>query len=743
MIMGRRGGVCPYQSFLHGVRLAYSSFWFLQLKKRRHNPKLRAAPSGPAPRQRVIFRVLALVLAPVLALGLLEAGLRLAGYGYDTAFFKKIHVGNSDFLVNNDDFVRRFFPPQSARLPGVLRMEAEKPPGVCRIFILGESAALGDPSPPYGAGRYLRALLSERFPGHPFEVINVAITAINSHAILPIARECARHQGDFWIVYMGNNEMVGPFGAASVFGAQAPPRWIVRLGLALQQWRSGQWLMALTRDLKAKGSSAASWGGMEMFLGNQIPPDDPRKEMVYRNFHQNLRDILHAGLDSGARVVLNTVAVNLKDCPPFASVSATNTAQGAAHSAETEYRHAQSLLAQGSAAAARDEFQKACDDDTLPFRADSRVNALIRQTAGEFAGPALLFCDAASPPTLGEAPSAIPGGEIFYEHVHFNFEGNYRLGRAWADKIEPLLPADVRGAGANDWASKEICDRRLGLTDWSRVITLNEIIRRRRQPPLNSQANNQSELEQLDRELTGLRRRMDAADVADARAIYIQDIQRDPDDYLLRFNYGDFLEGIGDASEAAAQWREVEELLPQYYLPFLEQGRMLEREGRLDDAAENFRRALSLYPRATVAWFELGNIHASQGKYAAALDECEHARRLEPNQPAFSACMGRVLSRMNRHADALEKFRESIQIQPGYFDGRLALAEELLGTGRDGEAEAQFDEAVRLRPDSARAHLELGQTLLKEGRGEAAHQEFEKALRLDPKNATARQYLAQ
>jgi tetratricopeptide (TPR) repeat protein len=686
------------------------------------------------------------VLAPVLAFVLMEAGLRLAGYGYNTAFFKKIRVGNSDFLVNNDDFVRRFFPPQLTRLPGVLRMEPEKPPGVCRIFILGESAALGDPNPSYAAGRYLRALLSERFPGHQFEVVNVAITAINSHAILPIARECARYQGDFWIIYMGNNEMVGPFGAASVFGAQAPPRWIVRLGLALQQWRSGQLLMALTRDLKVKGSGAASWGGMEMFLGNQIPPDDPRKEMVYRNFRLNLRDILRSGLDSGARVVLNTVAVNLKDCPPFASVSATNTAQGASRSAELEYRHAQSLLAQGSADAARDEFQKACDDDTLPFRADSRVNALIRQAAGEFAGPALLFCDAASPPTLGEAPSAIPGSEIFYEHVHFNFDGNYRLGRAWAEKIEPLLPADFRSPATNDWASQEICDRRVGLTDWNRVINVTELIRRRHEPPLDSQANNQSQLEELGRQLTGLRRRMDASDAANARAIYLQDIQRDPDDYLLRFNYTDFLEGIGDAREAVAQWRQVGELLPQYYLVYLELGRMLQREGQLDDAAENFHRALSLYPRMTMAWYawlELGNIHTSQGKYSEALDECERARRLDPKKPAIYASMGRLLSKMNRHADAVEKLRESIQIQPGYFDGRLALAEELLATGRDAEAQAQFDEAVRLKPDSARAHLELGRALLKEGQRAAAGQEFEQTLRLDPANTTARKYLNQ
>ena len=39
-----------------------------------------------------------------------------------------------------------------------------------------------------------------------------------------------------------------------------------------------------------------------MFLGNRVAPDDPRKETVYRNFEANLRDIVQAGVDSGAKV---------------------------------------------------------------------------------------------------------------------------------------------------------------------------------------------------------------------------------------------------------------------------------------------------------------------------------------------------------------------------------------------------------------------------------------------------------
>src|SRR5439155_8866500 len=129
---------------------------------------------------------------------------------------------------------------------------------------------LGDPEPAFGMGRYLQALLSERYPKTRFEVIPAAMTAINSHAVLPIARECARHEGDLWIVYMGNNEMIGPFGAISVFGSQAPPLWYVRLSLEVQRTRVGQLLVSLGRKLTGHaGEHGPSWCGMQVFLKKQ------------------------------------------------------------------------------------------------------------------------------------------------------------------------------------------------------------------------------------------------------------------------------------------------------------------------------------------------------------------------------------------------------------------------------------------------------------------------------------------
>src|SRR5262249_5661393 len=151
-----------------------------------------------------------------------------------------------------------------------------------------------------------------------------------------------------------------------------------------------------------------AWGGMKMFTENQLAPKDHRKERVYENFRQNLADILRAGHDAGVPVILNTVAVKLKDCAPFASIPAANLPTSARdqfwaeatqaenrnefEEAARKYQQASSLdptfaqlqfllgssfLRLTNSAAALEHFELARDFDALPFRADSRINSQI------------------------------------------------------------------------------------------------------------------------------------------------------------------------------------------------------------------------------------------------------------------------------------------------------------------------------------------------------------------------------
>jgi len=716
-----------------------------------------------------------MVILPLVLLGGIEVVLRLAGYGYPTNLFKKLQINNQSFFVENDAFAFRFFPPQMARFPGPIRMAAEKSTDTYRIFILGESAAMGDPEPAYAASRYLEVLLSERYPKTHFEIINLGITAIDSHVILPIARDCARHQGDLWIIYMGNNEMVGPFGAATVFGAKAPPLAMIRLNLAIQKTRLGQLLVNFSRKLRGANENAPSWGGMEMFVGNQLQPDDPRKEVVYQNFARNLRDIVKVGLDSGAKILLNTVAVNLRDCAPFASLVNTNltTADRARYDqlftegvqaenqgdfaeavqnfdsaarldpkvAELQFRWGESLLQLTNYTAAREHLQLACDDDALPFRTDSRINTIIRNEQKKTGDANLVLFDAATA-LAAETPENICGEETFFEHVHFKFDGNYRLGRAWAEQLAVMMPATITNHAVGDWATPETCERRVGLSDWNRALVIQSVVDRLQQPPLSSQLDNAERVKNLEDCVNRLHSGMNAVDVSKTKADFLMALEHSPDDYCLHENFGLFLESIGDLSEATAECQRVRDLIPQDCVAYFQLGRLLEMQGQYAGAESSFREAVTLRPSLTEGWIRLGDVLALEEKYDAALASYAIALKQRPQDSQTIFHYGKVLAKLNRHAEAIEKYRAAIKLDTGAWEAYYELGGELDAAGQLDAACNEFGEAARLNPGNSRTHFNYGVLLAKLGRLDAAQHEFEETIRLEPTYQKARDYLA-
>ena len=737
-----------------------------------------AAKLPPSPARQWFFRLTALVVIPLLLLAATEAVLRLAGYGYDPALFKKITIGNSQFLVNNETFGLRFFPPQLTRGTSPIRMPVHKSAGTYRIFILGESAAMGDPEPSFGAGRYLEALLDARYPEAHFEIINTGITAINSIVILPIARDCANADGDLWIIYMGNNEMVGPFGAATVFGAKAPPLAFVRLNLAIEKLRVGQLLVELGRKLKGSSAAAPSWGGMEMFVGNQLRADDPRKEVVYHNFSRNLKDIVKTGLNSGAKILLNTVAVNLKDCAPFATMLNSNLPPPARaqfgqditnavreqeggqiadavrdfgsaaaldpQAAELQFRWGESLLQITNYPAAREHLQAACDDDALPFRTDSRLNGIIAATGRELANANLIMFDSAA----ALAVSTRPASSVTQHFLNMFIS-------IWTAIIDSVAPGQTkwrefcraeitRDAITNSWASQSACDLRLGLSDWNRELVWKNVIGRFEQPPLSSQLDNTARLNDLQSRLKALQTRMNAADARHADADFQAALRGAPDDFLLHANYAAFLQAsTGNLPAATVQWQQAHDLLPQDYLACFELGRMTELQGQWPEAEEWFRRAVQLRPTLTEGLTDLGKVLAKQEKYADALAIFAAAQKQRPEDWQVHFLSGKTLAKLNRHAEATEQYRAALKLNPANWETHFELGGELDSTNQLDAALVEFGEAARLNPGNARNHFNYGVLLAKLNRLDEAQRQFEESLRLDPTYSKAGEYLSQ
>ena len=120
---------------------------------------------------------------------------------------------------------------------------------------------------------------------------------------------------------------------------------------------------------------------------------------------------------------------------------------------------------------ARSEFELARDDDALDFRSDTRINSAIEEAASRHAGRGVYLLDAAKA-LEQSSPGKIPGLELFYEHVHLNFAGNYLLALNFAEQAKKFLPDAITARDKGNWASAELCDDRLAVTVWDRQAGL-------------------------------------------------------------------------------------------------------------------------------------------------------------------------------------------------------------------------------------------------------------------------------
>jgi tetratricopeptide (TPR) repeat protein len=721
-----------------------------------------------------LFRLVALVGLPAILLGGLELGLRVAGYGYATSFFLRTRLEGREVLVENADFGRRFFPAALSRSPPPLVLDARKPPGVYRVFVFGESAALGDPRPAYGVSRYVEALLRDRFPQGKFEVVCVAMTAINSHAILPIAKECARLQGDAWIVYMGNNEMAGPFGANTVFGPRAPSRFFIRASLALKRTRLGQLLGEASQRLRERRTGAQEWGGLKMFLRSELPPDAADRTKAHENFRRNLEEILCLGAGAGAKVVVCTVASNLKDCAPFASRhrtglnkqeaaewnqqyglavawdqqgNTTNALAGyeAAAKVDSQFAELQFLTAlcadkQGNSAKAQRAYGLARDYDALPFRADSKLNSIIAEMGGAQTRQGVAVLDAVEV-LAKRSPGNVPGSNLFFDQVHFNFRGNYFLAVALAERLAGFLPPSLTTGARDAWASEETCHGRLGLTDWNRYSVLEGVLLRLADAPYTNQLNHLSRQRALATQLAELKARLVPGRHLDALFIYNEALKLAPRDHWLRANLAEFLEATGNLTDATAEWEKVRELLPHHHAAWYQAGRLLARQKKYVQARECLGKALALRPDLAEGYLELGRTFYEQGEPARALEQYATAKRLRVEDPRVYLHSADALAALNRRAEAVENLREAVRLRPAYWEARYLLGVELAMAGEVQLAQEQFEEVLRLRPSYALGHLNLGVALAKQRRLREALFHFQETLRLDPGNSQAREHI--
>ena len=378
--------------------------------------------------RKTIFR-LSIGLIPLLFFVLLEIFLQIVQYGGNLDLF--ITPGDDSgrlYFMGNPNVSRRYFL-SDANSPNPTKdlILKKKPDNGYRVFVFGGSSAAGFP---YGDNlkfsRFLQRQLEAYLPGKKIEVINTAMTAINSYAFIDLIDEVLEQKPDCILVYAGHNEFYGAMGVASL-QSFSQARWMIKTYLALKKYRT----FLLLRDLIGRSRiwfSQSITGNpienesatlMERIVSDQIIPEQCdlyRKGM--KQFRSNMSEFLTKTSRAGIPVILSEVVSNLRDQPPL---------EGRDSEAFQTYRRAQEMERAEAYDKARELYYRAKDSDEVRFRAPEDINLIIHNLGKEFAVavvPLKQVFETAS-------PNHFIGYNLMTDHLHPNMNGYYLMATAF------------------------------------------------------------------------------------------------------------------------------------------------------------------------------------------------------------------------------------------------------------------------------------------------------------------------
>jgi len=646
-----------------------------------------------------LFRIIAATIVPALLLLMLELALFLAGYGTATSFLVK--VPGRDLYSTNQRFGELFFELGYAKRPAPCTIAKPKPPDTYRIFVVGGSAAVGVPEPAVSFTRHMAVMLMDRFPDRRFELINSAIPGINSHVVRQIAKDCAGHQPDLFVVYMGNNELIGPYGAGNEMGGFTNSLAAIRWRTRLRSTRLGQLLRNTATAIARRNRPTDRPKGMAAFTEYTVAADDPRLAGTYDNFWRNLNDICRIAHDSGADVLLCTVPSNVRDMPPFASEHRTNLtpaneaswrrlmdkgialAAAGKHAeairqllaaariddryAELHFRLGRCYLSTGEYDNARRALAAARDLDVFRFRADTQVNAIIRKTSqsrSNVTGVDAVELLRQHSKTSGK----ITGNEFFFDHVHLNVEGNYLIGLTLAEHVAELIePGDDDRPSDNRSPSRQRCARLLALTQWRQLQMHVTAYNMLAIPPFTGVMDHAATQAERRRIIEAIDAKRVSSESFEANVAAHKRVLDDrPDDLMTQSLLASLLGTAGDYKAAEKQWRQLLRTIPDRAHWLSELGNALTAQDKPKQAEVQFQKALDAVPNDLNVHVNYAICLLQQGRSDAGLARLRHVLTIDPNNTPAHMNLGQAMLTLRQPDKASEHFEEVLRMNPGH-----------------------------------------------------------------------------
>jgi len=414
----------------------------------------------------------------------------------------KDEVTGESLRATSRFYAQRFFAQYKGRLAAAGQMGEHffvepAPANRYRVVFVGASTVQGFPHPRrLAAASFLQAMLADAWPEREVEVVNLGITSIASFAVVQVVEDALVLSPDLVVVYTGHNEFYGLYGA----GRNQRLQYFLRQ-LHLTHLVDGLLGGIGTRDEPTDLIKMAAARG-------EVPLHGPGRATAEQNLRDNLRRVSQLCERAQVPLVLCTIVANDAGFAPVGSTEGDEAWKArveqaaqvltrgyvAPEDAEDVLRqleqaetlsseHAWLWYLQGRAlerlgrdTEAQRAFRKARDLDTMPWRAPTAHNAVIRAVATEhgavLADVAAAFVEA--------APAQGVGWEWMVDHVHFSVAGQALLARTILHSIAGLQAIDL-----GLLRSAEAYRRDLGDLPVERVVAYNKMGAMLAQAPLH------------------------------------------------------------------------------------------------------------------------------------------------------------------------------------------------------------------------------------------------------------------
>ena len=194
-----------------------------------------------------------------------------------------------------------------------------------------------------------------------------------------------------------------------------------------------------------------------------------------------------------------------------------------------------------------------------------------------------------------------------------------------------------------------------------------------------------------------------------------------------------------DSSTYLAPYRKNVDKHPNNAKEHTTLGHALLNVGEAREAAVQFREAISLEPQEGRAHFDLGEALAAEGDLGAAIAEYRKGLSMNPNDAVAHYDLARLLERNGDLDGAIGEYRLGLQRQPKEGNRHHGLGLLMMKRKDFDAAVVEFRLALKNNFDIPLVHFDLGRALEARGDLAAASKEYQRAAKDSPQNQMFRE----